>query len=516
MPRIYLDGLKREVPDGTRISDLIPDKPDDVSIAVIRPLTVSKTETQQYLFKTTVGDIIVETSPLAKDLFSPESLKGLLCGWQDSQVSSFGPFPSSISPSKNVGIYNRGDLVLGCGGYDQNRSYLIFCKKTHKADHGAPLDGGVIGTVVSGVGIIDRFSRVDSILSIEPVISFDESSDAFTTTDTKLPVEDGMQIVTHITIEAAGYSSDGKGRDISVEAAESVEFMLLSLLKKRFIVDMRLSTHIRCDNITPATIPPEVNTPRTDGAVVMRTMGKKRGSLYIYTKDLSRSIAHTTVGQVVSGLELAKIAKNNDRLQVEVIPEKFDLIGMSVAASIEKAKAAGIAITVANATKLGEPMPDSVVIEQNPPTTLEVLSKGFVSVTAVPYIRVLDIKLDYINAPDTVRIFREATGLKYHDIGAIPLLFNFDEVFLFSATIPKTVNVNPENLPKDNVPKNMLAMTNDSCKGVGTVGVRTVESSEFGPTSEEFTGTNIIGSVFNSEILEGLDDGDMVYFREVF
>jgi len=65
------------------------------------------------------------------------------------------------------------------------------------------------------------------------------------------------------------------------------------------------------------------------------------------------------------------------------------------------------------------------------------------------------------------------------------------------------------------VPAFILAMTNDSRRGVGMVGVRTTSNAEFGPTSEPLTGTNIIGKVLDTEKLAGLREGSTVYVREV-
>ncbi len=504
MPTVYLDGSPVVVSGEARIVDLVPDKPDDVSIAVIRPATVRQAETRQYLCKTTGGEIVIETHGDDAGILSVIS-SGIGGGWNDLHIVSFGPFPSSISPSRRPSRYSRGDVILGCGGYDPDRSYLLFCKKTHSADHGSGPDGSIIGTVVSGLGIMDRLVSTDKILSIEPVISFAESSEAFTTTDMTLPLDEGMHIITHMRIEATGY----RPGSISTDAASSVESMLLAFRNNRFAVDHRMSNHIRCDIIAPAVVFEEVRTPRREGAVLMRTSGKKRGAVYIYTQDLPRSMAHTTVGQVVHGIELARIAREKDRFRVVVTPEKCDLIGLSVSDARDQTAAAGITIHG------GEAGAESVVIAQDPENTLEILARGEVTVQTVPYSRVIDISLDDADAPVTCRIFREVTGLKYRDIGMLPMMYAFDEVFLFGAKIPKTTNVNPEHTPDGEVPPNMLAMTNDSCRGTGTVGIRTVASSEFGPTSEPFSGTNIMGRVHNPGVLSSIKDGEKVYFREI-
>src|SRR5690606_6638076 len=111
-------------------------------------------------------------------------------------------------------------------------------------------------------------------------------------------------------------------------------------------------------------------------------------------------------------------------------------------------------------------------------------------------------------------IFRHLTGLHLHDVGRIPFFFNFEDVFLFKPKIPRGVNIIPENTPTDLVPSGALAITNDSRKGSGLVGVRTSENSEFGPTSEPFEGTNIIGKVLDLEKLAALKEKEIVYIRE--
>lgn len=505
MPRVHVDGTEIDAPDGATIDQILPGRNPRVSIGVIRPVTVSKAETREFLCRTTIGEVVVEVMPgtEAGEIFS--RLSDIKTGWQDLQVVSFGPFSANFTPSRKPSRYERGDLALGCGGYDPDRSYLVFCRKTHAADHGGPSDGGIIARVISGRGLLDRFSRDDRIISIEPVISFAESSDAMTTMDGSLPLEEGMHLVTYVGIQAEGSGPEG----YHPAAAESVDLMLLAMEKNEFSVDQRLSNHIRCDILAGTDIPEEVNGVRREGTVLMRTSGKKRGSLYIYTQDLPRSLAHTVVGQVTHGIELCRIARQGDLLSLKADPARFDLVGLSLADAAKKAEERHLSL------QPDAPGDDRVVIMQSPATTLEVLSGKMVSVTTIPDQQVISILLDDEHAPTTARIFREVTGLKYHAVGVLPMLFSFDEVTLFKAVIPKTTHVIPENLPESEVGAGILAMTNDSCRGVGIVGVRSGSSREFGPTSEPFSGTNMIGRVLDMEKIAGLEEGEMVYFREV-
>ena len=108
------------------------------------------------------------------------------------------------------------------------------------ADHGADETGGVIGRVVSGKAVLDRWATGDRVTKIEPVISWADTSRSFTTTDINLVLEDGMQIVTRVEVIAQGYAPER----ITTEAAGSVEHLLLALQSGKFAVGRATSTHI--------------------------------------------------------------------------------------------------------------------------------------------------------------------------------------------------------------------------------------------------------------------------------
>jgi UPF0288 family protein (methanogenesis marker protein 3) len=128
---------------------------------------------------------------------------------------------------------------------------------------------------------------------------------------------------------------------------------------------------------------------------------------------------------------------------------------------------------------------------------------------------VIDISLDDARAPESCAVFRKLTGLSTHSVGVLPLFFHFEDVYLFKPEIPKAVRIIPENVPKDVSPANALAITNDSRQGVGMVGIRGGENREFGPTSEPFEGTNLLGTVLETGKLTHIRERENVYIREV-
>ncbi len=505
MITVLLDGERLEIDEGSRLGDILPDRDPVCAVAVIRPGTRESEKTRSYQVITTAGEVVVESTPDGSRIFEdPLLASGQKIHWHDRYAAAFGTFEGAFAPARAPFLYDRGDVIMGCGGYDPKRSYLIFSKMHHSSDFGAG-SGGVIGRVVGGRGVLDRWSSGDEITGIRPVMAWADTSRSFTTADRTLLLEDGMQIITHIRITSEGYSQTG----ISTDTADSVEHLLLALSGGHFVVGRSTSTHIMDRRKAETDVSEDLVQARREGRVTLRTKGRDRGSVYIYTADVPASPAHTVVGQVTHGVELARLAKAKDIFCVRLEPRRFDLVGMTLTDALAVAGEHGISAEYA-----GEGS-NVVVVAQEPGTTLECLSKRKVKLTTLRYEKVIDITLDDTAAPVTCDIFRRVTGLNLHDVGKMPFFFNFEDVYLFKPNIPTGVKIIPENIPAKKTNSAALAVTNDSRKGTGTVGVRLSESEEFGPTSEPFEGTNIIGRVIDIEKLKSLKEKDMVFFREV-
>ncbi|KLK88340.1 methanogenesis marker protein 3 [Methanoculleus sediminis] len=505
---IHLDGKRVLVPEGSRLGDLLPAWDERFSVAVIRPALVEdEAESQEVRFAAPAGDLVVEVAKTAavSRLLRPEVAEQLRLHWQDRYAVAFGPFESDVRPARHPGRYERGDVILGCGGYDPSRSYLIFARMGHTADYGAPADGGVIGKIVTGRGLLDRLADGDQITGVERVFRRVDRSNVVVTRDSDFPLEDGMQVVSYVEAEVQGFGEDG----IDTGTARSVEHFLLSVQGGRFRVDRSSSTYVADTHLVPTRVPAEFSGPRLEGTVTVRTSGKSSGGIYIYTQGVSASPAHTVVGRVVHGIELVRFAGEGDLLAIRAEPEQFDLVGLSLADAEAVAARRGVALTADAAEG------DRVVVSQIPATTLEVLAGGEARVETVPADHVVSITLDEAAAPRSVTIFREVTGLKHHSVGKMPLVFIFEDVFLFKPKIGKGVGIIPENTPGGEVPAYTLAMTNDSRRGAGMVGLRTTPNAEFGPTSEPLTGTNVIGKVLDAGNLAGMREGATVYVKEV-
>jgi putative methanogenesis marker protein 3 len=506
MITIHLDGERLEIGEGSTLKSVLADHRSGCAVAIIRPATKEQAKTGSLVISTTAGAVTVELSGgETASLDSPALVPQLALHWQDRYAAAFGPFPSPIRPERKPHLYERGDLIIGCGGYDPARSYLIFSKSRHSADHGAEKSGGVIGTVVSGRGVLDRWSSGDRVEKIEPVISWADTSRSFTTTDLDLVLEDGMQIVTRAVIMAQGYSS---GR-ITTEAAGIVEHMLLALQSGTFTVNRATSTHIVDLRYAGTGVPKEHRHPRREGVVTVRATGKAAGGIFIYRTDVPSSAAHSIAGQVVRGIELIRLAKEHDVLSVAAEPGRIDMLGLPIPKAKEIASLRGFTLVIDK--EVGE----RIVVSQDPGTTLDVLATKKVVITTAPVDKVIDIELDDVRAPVSCGIFRRVTGLVEHDAGMMPAFLKFDDVILFRPAIPTGIKINPENPPKEEAPAACLAITNDSCKNAGLVGVRLSANREFGPTSEPFEGTNIIGRIIDTAKLKKIKERENVYIREV-
>ena len=513
MINIILDGERMELEDGAVLEDIIPQLPPEFSVAIIKPSESSEVTTGSFRIVTDDGEVIIELEDekapanirkILRTLFEKKNLIPLKIKWEDRYSAAFGPFESKIKPDKKLHRYSRGDLILGCGGYDPENSYLIFSRADHMADHGSDKSGGIVGRVVSGMGALGRLQRNSRIKDSTRIISKIETGNSFTTKDRSLVLEDGMEIVTYVKVSAFGHTENA----IDPAGSVSIEHMLLALSKEKFKVYLKSSTFISDQSLNDSIVPYEIKSPRLEGNVTVRTSGRQAGSVYIYLKDLPSSPSHTTTGKVEHGLELVKLASQGDLLNIKSEPLQIDLRGMKIDEAIAIADERGIKINY------DDKDPDRIVVEQTPPTTMGILSEGKVAIKTVSSGKVITVRLDEKNAPRTCKIFRELTGLRWYNIGNLPLIFKYDDVNLFKSRIPQKVTINLENLPKDEVPANSLAITNDSRKGKGLIGIRRNPNKEFGPTSEPFEGTNILGTVLDAEKLDSMKENDVVYIKE--
>ena len=90
-------------------------------------------------------------------------------------------------------------------------------------------------------------------------------------------------------------------------------------------------------------------------------------------------------------------------------------------------------------------------------------------------------------------------------------------MFMFNGDSEESKGLIPENNPTDMMKAGEIGVTNMSKKNVGLVGIRTIDTTDFGPTGEPFSATNLVGEVVgNIEGLNKLKDGSTLYIHEVY
>ncbi|KUK67994.1 MAG: hypothetical protein XD88_2072, partial [Methanocalculus sp. 52_23] len=366
MIRFTLDGRVIQTDDGACLKDILPDHNPALSLAIIRPGIVSEEATRHFRITTTKGEFVAEIPDGRVVLPNPDDASfNPALHWSDRYAAAFGPFPSDFNPLRRPSRYARGDILIGCGGYDTQRSYLIVSRKEHQADHGAAEGGGIIGHIVAGRGTIDRLDTGDQITGIERMISWADSTHSITTTDLSLPLEEGMEIISHIRIQADGYSKE----DINTAIADSVDHLLFSLQSGIFHAERTTSTYCMDAHLGHMDIRLEQKAPRREGAVTARTKGKLSGAIYIYRDDVATSPHHTVIGQVTHGIELIRLISDGESCAVVCEPERFDLLGMHLEDALAYAESRGISL------KADSESPKRIVISQEPGTTLDVLKE---------------------------------------------------------------------------------------------------------------------------------------------
>jgi putative methanogenesis marker protein 3 len=236
------------------------------------------------------------------------------------------------------------------------------------------------------------------------------------------------------------------------------------------------------------------------------------GSIYIYLGNAALAPSHNVAGTVGQGLELADILSEGDKVAVEVRPETLNLLGGNLGEAGRALAAKSIALK-----RLGDASEESLVVDQDPPTTLEVYARKEVTCTGVDPSRVLRVRLFQNEAPITVKYFRRVTGLEMRRVGRLEVFFTTpkNDIVLFKGDEILSKVLLPENTPTSRVRRNLLGVTNTTKRFTGMLGIRFMESDEFGPTAEKFDGTNMVGEVVgNVDAVKGLKGKDSVYLME--
>jgi putative methanogenesis marker protein 3 len=505
--RVFVDGRETELLPGARLVDALSKacaKPANGAIVgVVKGRGEKSLQTNSYWLNTTRGKLRIDLieSDLQKIWHeSLDKISGSRVRWASADGIAFGPFASTISFERDALEYSRWEVVLGAAGFDRESTQIIFIKRRHTAAYGTPRNGGILGHVVGGKNTLDRLQSGDEILSIEPIVEWQDITSKLATTDLALPMEEGMEIFTKVEAE------------LIEDAPIGAEFFLSLTRDGTFKVDSVSSSYISSDQLLTVPIVFEHREPRLEGVVTIRTSGRGLGRVFVYKQDRTSNPGHCAVARITSGMDMIKLAGSGQLITFNVSPQRIMLMGSSLKDSLMQMKERGIETEVE-----GYQGEDAVVVRQEPGETMSILKHKKVRIFSIPSARLVSVQLYDDLAPKTLDYFRHVTGLKERPVGPLPVYFVYENTLLFKPEID-AVNIKellPENKPTGPVPAGSIAVSNQVSKKIGLVGMKLVDDKRYGPSGEKFEATNIIGRVLEPEKLKDVSEGETIYIKEV-
>jgi len=459
-------------------------------------------ETTSYAVETSKGTFILEIEKdnlkLWREILS--NIKSLQVRWISSRDIGLGTFTISLKPRLEAREWEPWDVVVSAEGLEVDNTHIIIVRSRHSMTYALPQGLEKLGRISRGRGVISKLKVGDEILSIKPVITSKQLSKMATKLSVKDRITEPMEILTKIKVKLLDKSPIG------------AEHFMSAIDVNGLIISDSYSTFVRSDTLRRLSIPLESQARRLRGSVTVRVDGGNKGAIYIYKEACPSSPHHSVVGYVEAGMELLDLAEPGDKISVETEPRRLSLLGLTQAEASEILSIYGI-----THERIGSTRDEDIVVDQEPKLTFHIIKEGRVKTHGLPQSKILKVKLYYEQAPKTVWYFKALTGLLTHKVGKLKVYFADPMIgfVLFEGNKDLAGTLLPENTPKDKVKRLTIGVTNMSKKFVGLIGIRLTDSSEYGPTGEDFAGTNLIGEVVNGiEALKGVREGSTIYIME--
>jgi putative methanogenesis marker protein 3 len=505
--RVFVDGKEFELLPGAKLADALgkacAHPANGAIIGIVKGRGEKSLQTNSYWLNTTKGKLRIEL--VDNDLQriwheNVEKISRSTVRWASADGVAFGPFASTISIERDAREYSRWEVVLGAAGFDRENTQIIFIRRRHTAAYGTPKNGGMLGHVVGGKNTLDRLQSGDEILSVEPIVEWQDITSKQATKDLALPMEEGLEIFTEVGVE------------LIEDAPVGAEFFLALTRNGTFKVDSVSSSYVSSDQLLTVPIIFEHREPRLEGLVTVRTSGRGLGRIFIYKQDRTSNPGHSAVARITSGMDMIKLAGPGHLITVNVLPKRIMLMGSSLKDALKEMQEREIETEAEGYN--GE---DAVVVKQEPGETMSILKHKKVRIFSIPASRVVSVQLYDDLAPKTLDYFRHVTGLKERPVGPLPVYFVYENTLLFKPEI-EAVNLKgllPENKPTGPVPAGSIAVSNQVSKKIGLVGMKLVDDKRYGPSGEKFEATNVIGRVLEPEKLKDVSEGETIYIKEV-
>ena len=511
---IKINGEDADIPEGSTIKDAIeisnaPYKKGSI-VCLIKGESEIQSNILKYKIKTPKGSILIELEVSEKSQpltdFFKENYSQFISNnvrWETSNEVAIGPVSSNFEPSHDEFAYFDNEVLISLSGFSAEATHIIFVKDDHKNVYGVPKysDRGVFARVIGGRKTLFSLTGDDEILAIEPVIERSTVRESTGGSNLDEVLEEGNQLFTYVLFEP------------NFNSPKSVEHLFSLIRNDKIEVSFESNSFVGFYELTGLTKEKEEITERKRGTVTLRNDGFGKGRVYIYREDRVRAENHTNLATVKQGMELFDIAKEGDFITVRSSPDRIMLMMMTQKEAEEKLESLGI-----KHIKTGNEDDNAIVVTQEPESTVGILEAGEVTTLGIASDELLKVNLTD-KAPRTRWYLEKITGLAEKPVGTLKVYFAVPDMnmFMFNGDNNESKGLIPENNPTDIMKAGEIGVTNMSKKNVGLVGIRTIDTTDFGPTGEPFSATNVVGEVVgNIEGLNKLKDGSTLYIHEVY
>lgn len=504
---ITVDGKPVRVKKGTSIEEILKRLGIEYAGQLLVGLKLAREqlmlETTRYAFETPKGTFIIEIERENLEVWRSllSNIRGLQVKWVSSRDIGLGTFAIPLKPRLEAKEWKPWDVVISAEGLEVDNTHIIIVKSRQSTTYALPQGLERFGRVSRGRGVISKLEVGDTISSIKPIITSEQLSKMAMRLSIKDRITEPMEILTKIKVKLFDKSPIG------------AEHFMSAIDVNGFIVSDSYFTFARSDALRRLSVPLESQARRLRGSVTVRVDGSNRGAIYIYKEACPSSPHHSVVGYVETGMELLDLAQSGDKVCVETEPRRLSLLGLTQVEASKILSAHGV-----THERIGSTRDEDIIVDQEPKLTFNIIKEGRVRTYGLPPSKILRVKLYYEQAPKTVWYFKALTGLLTNRVGRLKVYFANPMIgfILFEGNRDLAGALLPENTPKDKVSQLTIGVTNMSKKFVGLIGIRLTESSEYGPTGEDFAGTNMVGEVINGiEALKGAREGSTIYVMEV-
>ncbi|WP_406536324.1 methanogenesis marker 3 protein [Methanobrevibacter sp.] len=508
---IKINGEEMDVADGSTIQDVIvetnaPYTPGSI-VCLIKGKKELEKNINKYKIKTNQGSIILqldesdEAKPLVevwKNQYG--QFVDLDIRWSTPTEVAIGPIVTDLEPTSDEFKYYEGDVVLSLSSFSNESTHLIMLKENSTNVYSVPpYNKGIFARVIGGKKTLEKLTDDDRVVGIEPIIERSTTTDSASVSDLSTVLEEGNELYTYISF------------NIDEDSPVCVEHLFSLVKDNRIKVSFDSESFIGFYDLEGIEKPKEDTTQRSRGTITVRNDGVGVGRLYIYRENRVLTPNHTTVGNVVNGMEIIDIAKENDFITVKAEQQRLMLLNKTQSEATEILSAVGVEHLIDGLID-----DDAIIVEQQPKHTIDILKEGQVITKAIKKEDICTIKF-VENAPRSVKYFKFLSGLLENPVGKIKVHFAVPgmHIVIFEGDKKLAKGLIPENNPVDKVIRGQIGITNMASKSAGLIGIRFEDNVEFGPTAESFEATNIIGDITSDyDRLEKLKEGVVVYVTE--